>query len=133
MQITTCGTYLFRSASPSARLVFFDKSGVAPNIVGIFLAILLPVLCAASVDILLMGIHAPKVIWMLQPPVLIKLALPLLLALLTTTRFLPFLKPTVRHKHAMTKRAPPPFWHKDYSPALHPGPSVDERIGRIWN
>jgi len=118
MQITTCGTYLLRFPFPPARLVFLDKSGVTANVVGIFLAVLLPVLCAASVEFLLMRIHALKIIWMQQSPALIIPKFLFIAALPTATSFLPLFKARVRHKQPMTKRASPPLCHKDSSPAL---------------
>jgi hypothetical protein len=118
MKITTCGTYLRRFSFAPARSAFFDKSGVAANVIGIPLAVLLSVLCAASIDFLLMRVDALKIIWMQQSPALIIPELLFLSALLTPARFLPFSKARVRHKQPTTKRASLPLCHKDSSPAL---------------
>jgi hypothetical protein len=115
--IGTCGTYLLRF-SFSARFAFFYKSSVAANVIGIFLAVLLSVLCAASIDFLLMRVEALKIIWMQQSPALIILEFLFLSALLTTASFLPFFKARVPHKQPTTKRASLPLCHKDSSPAL---------------
>ena len=52
-QITTCGTYPLRLDPPPARLVFFDEGGVAPDIIGMFLAVTPPVLGPGAIGLLL--------------------------------------------------------------------------------
>ena len=118
MQITTCGTYPLRFSFSPALFAFFDKSGVAANVIGIFLAVLLPVLCAASIDFLLMRVRALKIFWMQQSPALIMPEFLFLAAFLTAASFLPFFKARVRRKQPTTKRASQPRCHKDSSPAL---------------
>ena len=54
MQITTCGTYPFRFGFLPARFAFFDKSGVALDIIGMFLAVALPVFGAGAINLLLL-------------------------------------------------------------------------------
>jgi hypothetical protein len=118
MQIATCGTYPFRFNFLSARFAFFDKSGVAPDIIGMFLAVALPVFGAGAINLLLLWVHAPKVISILQPPQLIQLPFLLVATVLAATGILPLFDPRVRNKQTMTKGTPPPFWHKDSSPGL---------------
>ena len=83
-----------------------------------FLAVALPVLSPGAISLLLLWVHAPKVISILRPPPLIQLAFLLAATVLPATGILPFFDPRVRHKQAMTKMTPPPLWHKDSSPAL---------------
>jgi hypothetical protein len=83
-----------------------------------FLAVALPVFGAGAINLLLLWVHAPKVILILRPPPLIQLPFLLAATVLAATRILPFFDPKVRNKQAMTKRTPPPFWHKDSSPGL---------------
>jgi len=101
-----------------ARLAFFDKSGVALDIIGMFLAVALPVFGTGAINLLLLWVHAPKVISILRPPPLIQLPFLLAATVLAATGILPFFDPRVRNKQTMTKRTPPPFWHKDSSPGL---------------
>jgi hypothetical protein len=109
MQITTCGTYPFRFGFLPAHFAFFDKSGVAPDIIGMFLAVTLPVFGAGAINLLLLWVHAPKVISILRPPPLIQLPFLLAATVLAATGILPFFDPRVRNKQAMTKRTPPPL------------------------
>ena len=83
-----------------------------------FLAVALPVFGAGAINLLLLWVHATKVILILRPPPLIELAFLVASAVLAATGILPVFDPRVRNKQAMTKRAPPPFWHKDSSPGL---------------
>lgn len=118
MQITTCGTYPFRFSFLPARFAFFDKSGVSLDIIGMFLAVALPVRGAGAINLLLLWVRAPKVILILRPPPLIQLPFLLAATVPPATGILPFFDPRVRNKQAMTKGTPPPFWHKDSSPEL---------------
>jgi hypothetical protein len=81
-------------------------------------AVASPVLGAGAINLLLLSVHASKVISILRPPELIKLAFLLAATVLLTTGILSFFDSRVLHKQAMTKRTPPPLWHKDSSPAL---------------
>jgi hypothetical protein len=83
-----------------------------------FLAVAPPVLGAGAINLLLLWVHAPKVISILRPPPLIELAFLVASTVLPATGILPFFDPRVRNKQAMTKRTPPPLWHKDSSPGL---------------
>ena len=83
-----------------------------------FFAVASPVLGAGAISLLLLSVHAPKVISILRPPVFIKLAFLLAATVLPATGILSFFDPGILHKQAMTKRTPPPLCHKDPSPAL---------------
>jgi len=83
-----------------------------------FLAVALPVFGAGAINLLLLWVHASKVISILRPPPLIQLPFLFAATVLAATGILPFFDPRVRNKQAMTKRTPPPFWHKDFSPGL---------------
>lgn len=119
-QIATCGTYPFRPFLPPARFVFSNKSGVAPNILWMVFAVLLPVLSAGAIGLLLLWVEAPKVISILRPPALIRQAFLVAATLLPATSFLSLFKPRVWCKQAMAKRTPPPRWHKDFLPRCRP-------------
>jgi len=100
-----------------------------------FLAVAPPVLGAGAINLLLLlWVHAPKVISILRPPPLIQLPFLLAATVLAATGVLPFFDPRVRNKQAMTKRTPPPLLHKISVPRVaDPGPPINERIGSIWN
>src|SRR6266545_2111001 len=90
MQITTCGTYRFRLWLPAACPVFFNESGVAPNILGIVLAVALFVLGPRAIGFLLVRVHALKIVRMSRSPLLIGLAFLLVATFFLATGFLSF-------------------------------------------
>jgi len=119
MKITTCGTYPFRFSFPPARFAFFNKSSVAPDIIGMFLAVAPPVLGTCAISLFLLRVQAPKVISILRPPALIQPTLLLAATLLPATSFLSLFNPRVRDEQPATKRALPPLRHKGLSPGMH--------------
>jgi hypothetical protein len=102
----------------AATAVFFDEGGVALNILGMFLAVPLPVLSPGSIGFLLLRIHATKVIRMARSPFLIGLSFLLSATFLPTTGCLSFFEARVGNEQAETKRAPLLLWHKGFSPGL---------------
>jgi hypothetical protein len=98
------------------------------------LAVAPPVLGASAMNLLLLWVHAPEVIWILSAPPLIVLAFLSEAAVLLATRILPFLYPKVWNKQAMTERTPPPHWHNDSFPrSADSGPFINEGDGIMWN
>lgn len=61
-----------------------------------FLAVALPVLSPGAISLLLLWVHAPKVISILRPPPLIQLAFLLAATVLPATGILSFFSPRVR-------------------------------------
>ena len=101
-----------------AAPAFFDKGGVALNIIGMFLAVVPPILGTCAISLLLLRVQAAKVVWILRPPALIQPAFLLAATLLPATGFLSFFNPRIRDEQPATKRALPPLRHKDFSPAI---------------
>jgi len=108
VQIAACGTYRCRS-QPLAP--FSDGSRVALHVVGMLLAVVLPVGGARSVLFLLQRITPAKVIRVPHPPVLIGFPLLLAATVQSATGPLPLLEPRMGMKPTTTERTPLPREH----------------------
>src|SRR5439155_1322050 len=108
VQIAACGTYRCRS-QPLAP--FSDGSRVALHVVGMLLAVVLPVGGARSVLFLLQRITPAKVIRVPHPPVLIGFPLLLAATVQSATGPLPLFEPRMGMKPTTTERTPLPREH----------------------
>jgi hypothetical protein len=97
-----------------------------------FLAVAPPVIGPAAIGLLLLRVHASKVIWILRAPPLIELVFLLAATLLPATGCLSLFDARVRHEKLVTKRTLPPLRHKGLSPGMYTSdrPSMS---GSKWN
>jgi hypothetical protein len=97
-QITACGTYSFKLLFPAALSIFFDERGIAANIFGVLLAVLLLILGSGPISVLLLLVSASKVIRVLRSPLLVGLAFPVSATFLAAASHLSFFETRVRRE-----------------------------------